>query len=61
MNKEEREEFHCKLEEGLRLAEKKFYQEKARNGEHVVIAGEDGVIHRVLASEVIAEHPELGE
>lgn len=61
MTKEERDDYSRKIAEGIRLAEKKFYQERAKNGEYVVIADKDGVIKRVLASDIIAEHPELQE
>jgi len=58
MTKEEMDDLHEKIKEGLRLSEIRMYKEKALRGEYVVIASDDGVIRRIPAQQVIDEHPE---
>jgi len=45
------------LRRGLELAEKRMLQEKARNNEDVIVCGDDNVIRRIPAKQVIADNP----
>ena len=51
------QEFNEKLRRGLELAEKRMLQEKARNNEDVIVCGDDNVIRRIPAKQVIADNP----
>ncbi len=44
-----------KIDEGLRLAEKRMLQEKALHDECVIVQDADGVIRHIPAKQVIAE------
>lgn len=58
MSNKELEQYLDTLDKGLFEAEKKMLQEKAARHETVVNADDDGNIHYVLASDIIAQHPE---
>ena len=57
MSNKEKQEFIEKLRRGLELAEKRMLQEKARNNEYVIVCGDDNVIRRIPAKQVIADNP----
>lgn len=57
MSNKEIQEFNEKLRRGLEIAEKRMLQEKALRGQDVVVCGEDQIIRRIPARQVIAEHP----
>ena len=57
MSNKEKQEFIEKLRRGLELAEKRMLQEKARNNEDVIVYGDDNVIRRIPAKQVIADNP----
>ena len=57
MSNKEKQEFIEKLRRGLELAEKRMLQEKARNNEDVIGCGDDNVIRRIPAKQVIADNP----
>ena len=57
MSDKEFKEFSEKLKYGLELAEKRMLQEKALRNEDVVVCGEDNIIRRIPAKEVIANNP----
>ena len=57
MSNKEKQEFIEKLCRGLELAEKRMLQEKARNNEDVIVCGDDNVIRRIPAKQVIADNP----
>ena len=57
MSNKEKQEFIEKLRRGLELAEKRMLQEKARNNEGVIVCGDDNVIRRIPAKQVIADNP----
>ena len=49
-------ELSKKIDEGLRLAEKRMLEEKALRGESVVVCDSDNNIKRIPAQQVIAEN-----
>lgn len=57
MPDKEAKEFTEKLDRGLELAEKRMLQEKALRNEDVIVCGEDNIIRRIPAKEVIANNP----
>ena len=57
MSEKEFKEFSEKLNRGLELAEKRMLQEKALRNEDVIVCGEDNIIWRIPAKEVIANNP----
>ena len=44
------------MRRGLELAEKRMLQEKARNNEDVIVCGDDNVIRRIPAKQVIVDN-----
>ena len=56
MSDKEAKEFTEKLNRGLELAEKRMLQEKALRGQDVIVCGDDNVIRRIPAKEVIANN-----
>jgi hypothetical protein len=56
MSEEEILELQDKIDEGLRLAEKRMLQEKALHDECVIVQNSDGEIQHISAKQVIAEH-----
>ena len=57
MSNKEIQEFNEKLRRGLEIAEKKMLQEKALRGQDVVVCGNDQIIRRIPAKQVIEENP----
>jgi hypothetical protein len=57
MSNKEIQEFNEKLRRGLELAEKRMLQEKALRNQDVVVCGDDNVIRRIPAKQVIADNP----
>jgi len=57
MSDKEIQEFNEKLRRGLEIAEKRMLQEKALRGQDVVVCGNDHVIRRIPAKQVIEENP----
>lgn len=57
MSDKEVKEFSEKLKRGLELAEKRMLQEKALRGQDVIVCGDDNIIRRIPAKEVIANNP----
>ena len=57
MSDKEAREFSEKVNRGLELAEKRMLQEKALRNEDVIVCGDDNVIRRIPAKEVIANNP----
>ena len=57
MSDKEIREFSEKLKHGLELAEKRMLQEKALRGQDVIVCGDDHIIRRIPAKEVIANTP----
>ena len=57
MSDKEIKEFSEKLKRGLELAEKRMLQEKALRNEDVIVCGDDNIIRRIPAKEVIANNP----
>lgn len=55
MSEKEIFELQAKIDEGLRLAEKRMLQEKALRDECVIVQSSDGVIQHIPAKQVIAE------
>lgn len=55
MSEKEIFELQDKIDEGLRLAEKRMLEEKALRDECVIVQNSDGVIQRIPAKQVIAE------
>lgn len=56
MSEKEILELQDKIDEGLRLAEKRMLQEKALHDECVIVQDADGVIRHIPAKQVIAEN-----
>ena len=56
MSNKEIQEFNEKLRRGLEIAEKKMLQEKALRGQDVVVCGNDQIIRRIPAKQVIEEN-----
>ena len=52
-------EFSKKLNEGLKLAEKRMLQEKALRNEDIIVSSDGKTIRRVPARQIIAENPFL--
>jgi hypothetical protein len=46
-----------KITRGLEIAEREMLTEKARNNENVIVCGDDNVIRRIPAKQVIADNP----
>lgn len=57
MSDKEAREFSEKVNRGLELAEKRMLQEKALRNEDVIVCGDDNIIRRIPAKEVIANNP----
>ena len=57
MSDKEAREFSEKVNRGLELAEKRMLQEKALRGKDIIVCGDDNVIRRIPAKEVIANNP----
>lgn len=57
MSDKEAKDFFEKLNRGLELAEKRMLQEKALRNEDVIVCGDDNIIRRFPAKEVIANNP----
>lgn len=57
MSEQEAKEFFEKVNRGLELAEKRMLQEKALRNEDVIVCGDDNIIRRIPAKEVIANNP----
>ena len=57
MSDKEVKEFSEKLKRGLELTEKRMLQEKALRGQDVIVCGDDHIIRRIPAKEVIANNP----
>lgn len=57
MSNKEIKEFNEKICRGLELAEKRMLQEKALRGQDVIVCGNDQIIRRIPAKQVIAENP----
>ena len=57
MSDKEAREFTEKLNRGLEIAEKRMLHEKALRGEDVIVCGNDNIIRRIPAKEVIANNP----
>ena len=57
MSDKEIKEFSEKLKRGLELAEKRMLQEKALRNEDIIVCGDDNIIRRIPAKEVIANNP----
>ena len=45
-----------KITRGLEIAEREMLTEKARNNENVIVCGDDNVIRRIPAKQVIADN-----
>ena len=46
-----------KITRGLEIAEREMLTEKARNNENVIVCGDDNVIRRIPAKQVIDDNP----
>lgn len=57
MSEKEIRELSEKINRGLEIAEKRMLQEKALRGEDVIVCGNDNIIRRIPAKEVIANNP----
>ena len=57
MSDKEIKEFSEKLKRGLELAENRMLQEKALRGKDIIVSGDDNIIRRIPAKEVIANNP----
>ena len=57
MSDKEVKEFSERLKRGLELAEKRMLHEKALRGQDVIVCGDDHIIRRIPAKEVIANNP----
>ena len=57
MSEQEAKEFFEKVNRGLELAEKRMLQEKALRNEDVIVCGDDNIIRRIPAKEIIANNP----
>ena len=55
MSEKEIFELQDKIDEGLRLAEKRMLQEKALRDECVIVQNSDGEIQHIPAKQVLAE------
>lgn len=58
MSNKDFQDFTCKLEQGLHLAEKRMLEEKALRGQDVVVATEDDSIQYIPAREVFSRFME---
>lgn len=60
---EEKREFSRRLREGILLAQKRLFERKAKLGEEVIVADENGLPVAVSAAEMlrklVTEHPEI--
>lgn len=60
---EEKREFSRKLREGILLAQKRLFERKAKLGEEVIVADENGLPVAVSAAEMlrklVTKHPEI--
>ena len=53
MSNEEVKEFSRKLEEGLRIAERRMLEEKALRGEDIIVSSDGKTIERIPASQLL--------
>ena len=53
MTEKEILELQNKLDEGLRLAEKRMLEEKALHGEDIIVCNDDGIIQRIPAKKAL--------
>ena len=59
MSENEVLEYSKKLNEGLKLAEKRMLQEKALRNEDVIVSHDGKTIVRIPARQILAENPSL--
>ena len=59
MSENEVLEYSKKLNEGLKLAEKRMLQEKALRNEDIIVSSDGVTIRRIPARQILAENPSL--
>ena len=53
MSERDYKELDAKITYGLEIAERRMLEEKARNGECVIVSDSNGIIHHVPASQYL--------
>ncbi len=58
---DQNDDFSAKLEFGLKLAYRRFYEQAAANNEEVVICGDDGIVKHVPAKQILERQKQSAE